>query len=100
MYSYSESGEFLDKLAVRMIQTQANLARKGHWTGGQPPFGFVRVRVMPDGSEEEMPRGKSVRQPGVAHGDWPEGLGQDPRMADGAGLVPREAVGLQADRLS
>ena len=25
MFAYSENGEYLDKLAVRMIQTQANL---------------------------------------------------------------------------
>ena len=64
MFAYSESGEYLDKLAVRMIQTQANLARKGHWTGGQAPYGFARVRVMADGSVQEMEHGTSIRQPG------------------------------------
>ena len=64
LYAYMESGEYLNKLAVRVIQTQMSLAKKGHWTGGQPPYGFVRVRVMADGTEQEMKRGTSIKQPG------------------------------------
>ncbi len=64
LYSYMESGEYLNKLAVRVIQAQIALAKKGHWTGGQPPYGFARFRVMADGSVQEMDRGTSIRQPG------------------------------------
>jgi hypothetical protein len=98
MFAYSESGEYLDKLAVRMIQTQANLARKGHWTGGQAPYGFARVRVMADGSVQEMEHGTSIRQPRVAHGNSRDRREQDPHLGHGAALVLREEVGLQADR--
>jgi len=64
LMSYSESGEFLNKLAVRVIEAQTSLARQGHWTGGQPPYGFIRVRVDASGNEIEMLPGTSIRSSG------------------------------------
>lgn len=48
-----------------MIRTQLQLAGKGYWTGGNAPYGFVRVLVNERGDVlEELPRGKRVRQAG------------------------------------
>ncbi len=64
LYSYTESGEFLNKLAIRVLESQIQLAKKGHWTGGRAPYGFVRVRVDADGTETEMADRTSIRRPG------------------------------------
>jgi DNA invertase Pin-like site-specific DNA recombinase len=62
--SYSESGEYLNKLALRVLESQVQLAKKGYWTGGRPPYGFVRVRVDADGTLTEMADRTSIRRPG------------------------------------
>ena len=64
MFSYIKSSEFLQDLAVRVLQVQGELARRGWWTGGRPPYGFARVRVFADGTTAEMPHGTSIRQAG------------------------------------
>jgi DNA invertase Pin-like site-specific DNA recombinase len=64
LFSYSESGEFLNKLAIRVLESQIALAKQGHWTGGRPPYGFVRVRVDADGTVTEMADKTSIRRPG------------------------------------
>lgn len=62
---YHESAEFLRKLGERVTGVHQMLAREGYRTGGDPPYGFVRVLVDAAGRElEELPKGKTVRQPG------------------------------------
>ena len=62
---YTESGNFLRNLAERVIQAHQMLARDGFRTGGDAPYGFVRILVDVDGNEvEELSKGKCVRQPG------------------------------------
>jgi hypothetical protein len=64
-FEYYESGEYLRKLAERVVVAQRNLAQGGYRTGGKPPYGFGRVLV--DGSGkilEHLPPGRRVRQPG------------------------------------
>src|SRR5581483_9646000 len=39
LLAYNESGDYLNKLAVRIIESKVNLARQGCWTGGRPPYG-------------------------------------------------------------
>ena len=45
MFDYHTSGEFLRQLSERIIRTQLQLAAAGYWTGGNPPYGFVRALV-------------------------------------------------------
>lgn len=64
-FEYYESGEFLRKLAERTIGAVEMLARQGFRTGGNPPYGFVRVLVDANGNVlEELAPGKTVRQAG------------------------------------
>ena len=65
LFEYHQSGEFLVTLAERVIAAQRTLALGGYWTGGDPPFGFVRVLVDANGNElEELLKGRRVRQAG------------------------------------
>jgi len=61
---YEKGGAYLDDLAVRVIEKQRSLAVLGYWTGGPPPYPFKRVRVLADGSEVDLPDGRSTREPG------------------------------------
>lgn len=62
---YYQSGEFLIALAERVLDGHRNRAKEGFRTGGDPPYGFIRVLVDSNGNElEELPKGKVVRQPG------------------------------------
>ena len=55
---YHQNGEDLRKLAERVLDTQQLLARDGYSTGGDAPYGFVRVLVDAAGNEimELVPR--------------------------------------------
>ena len=65
LFEYHASGEFLNSLAERMLIVQQHLAKQGYRTGGNPPYGFARVLVDPNGEEiEELPQGRIVRQAG------------------------------------
>lgn len=66
MISYHESGEYLLKLAERIIQAQRVLAKGGFWTGGRPPYGFERVLVDEKTNEvvEVISAGRYVRKSG------------------------------------
>lgn len=65
LYSYTESGEYLNKLAVRMVAVLKDVAEKGYWAGGRPPYGFMRVLVDANGNELcEMEHGTSIRREG------------------------------------
>jgi len=62
---YHSAGQDLKKLAERIVGCQRNLAEGGYWTGGRPPYGFVRVLVGPDGKEiRKLKEGERVRQRG------------------------------------
>jgi hypothetical protein len=64
-FDYFESGEFLRKLAERVIASKILIAKGGYWAGGRAPYGFVRVLV--DAAEtvlEELVDGRRVRQQG------------------------------------
>ena len=64
-FAYNESGAFLSKHAERVIETQRMLATAGFRTGGNPPYGFVRVLVGLNGDIlEELAPGRRVRQAG------------------------------------
>ena len=55
---YYESGEFLNKLAERIISAQRQLAEDGHRVGGNAPCGFGRVLVDASGQVlQELPKG-------------------------------------------
>lgn len=63
---YSEAGNFLQKLAERIVGAQIQVAQRGGWTGGRPPYGFIRIRVDAQGKElAELPEGRHVRQAGT-----------------------------------
>ena len=65
LLAYSQGGEEVRKLAECILVAQKDLARRGYRVGGNAPYGFVRVLVDDTGSIlEELPRGKTVRQPG------------------------------------
>jgi DNA invertase Pin-like site-specific DNA recombinase len=65
LYEYTQNGEFLTKLATRVVQTQMHLARQGFRTGGNAPYGFIRVLVDATGQEiMELPSGTTVRREG------------------------------------
>ena len=62
---YSANGDYLNKLAVRVLQAQIQNAKEGFRTGGYAPYGFIRILVDSAGRElEELPDGKTVRQHG------------------------------------
>src|SRR4051812_7590929 len=64
-FGYYESGEFLRKLAERVIAAQRLLAEGGYRTGGNAPYGFGRVLVDASGQIlQELPPGRTARQPG------------------------------------
>lgn len=64
-FGYYESGEFLRKLAERVISAQRLLAENGYRTGGNAPYGFGRVLVDSSGQiVQELPPGRTARQPG------------------------------------
>ncbi len=65
LLAYYQGGEELRKHAERVLGAQQQLAAGGYRVGGNPPYGFVRVLVDASGSIlEELPPGKTVRQPG------------------------------------
>jgi hypothetical protein len=65
LLGYYQGGEELLKLADRVLGFQKVLAEGGYRTGGNAPYGFVRVLVDSTGTIlEELPPGKTVRQPG------------------------------------
>ncbi len=59
---FYESGEFSRKLSERILLTHISLANKGYSTGGRAPYGFGRFLERPDGSFEEIPRGRRVKE--------------------------------------
>ena len=68
LFGYHASGEYLKNLADRIILGHRNRAQQGYRTGGNAPYGFVRVLVDPAGEVvEELPKGKVIRQ----EGHWP-----------------------------
>jgi DNA invertase Pin-like site-specific DNA recombinase len=65
LLNYHESGDFLNKLAERVLLAQRQLARDGFRTGGNAPYGFARVLVDASGQVlEELVPGRRVRQAG------------------------------------
>jgi hypothetical protein len=65
LYEYSQSGQFLADLAERVLRAHITLANNGYWTGGPPPYGFVRVLV--DGRDnvvQELTDGTYARRDG------------------------------------
>jgi Recombinase/Resolvase, N terminal domain len=65
IFGYHQGGEELRKHADRVLVFQRKLAEDGFRTGGNPPFGFVRVLVDSAGKTlEKLPPGKTVNQPG------------------------------------
>src|ERR1700687_1060846 len=65
LLGYYESGVFLTKLAERVLDKQRLLALEGFRTGGNAPYGFVRVLIDGRGQVvEELPPGRRVRQAG------------------------------------
>ncbi|HTQ40091.1 MAG TPA: recombinase family protein, partial [Pirellulales bacterium] len=67
---YHENGEFLRKLAERVLDTQRLLACEGYSTGGSAPYGFIRVLVDAAGQVVmELVPGRRVRQQGC-HVRW------------------------------
>lgn len=65
LLAYFASGKFLKVHAQRMIATFLYLASHGYRTGGNPPFGFGRFLVGPDGRIiQALPKGMVIRQAG------------------------------------
>ena len=65
LYEYTENGQFLQKLAIRVLQTQTRLAAQGYRTGGKAPYGFTRVLVDAAGAEvQELRDGMTARLDG------------------------------------
>lgn len=64
LLAYFASGRFLKVHAQRMIATFLHLASHGYRTGGNPPFGFGRFLVGPEGKIQELPKGMLIRQAG------------------------------------
>ena len=62
---YYMSGDFLRKLSERIITAQRHIASPGGWTGANAQYGCTRVLIDAQGNVlEELPPGRSVRQPG------------------------------------
>jgi hypothetical protein len=75
LLAYYQVGEELWKHAERVLGAQQILAEGGCRTGGNAPYGCVRVLVdAADNILEELPRGKTVRQPGCDVRDMPKFL--------------------------
>jgi hypothetical protein len=65
LLAYYQGGEELRKHAERVLLFQRVLAEGGYRVGGNAPYGFGRVLVDAGGNVlEELPPGKTVRQPG------------------------------------
>jgi hypothetical protein len=65
LLGYYESGAYLTTLAERVLEKQRLLAREGFRTGGNAPYGLVRVLVDAQGRVlEELSPGRRVRQAG------------------------------------
>lgn len=64
LVEFDASGKYLPDLAERVLRSQIALAKNGHWTGGNAPYGFKRVLVAPDGHARDLQRGERVRQAG------------------------------------
>ncbi|MBL9091591.1 MAG: recombinase family protein [Planctomycetaceae bacterium] len=65
LVEYYMSGDFLRKLSQRIIDAHRTIASMGCWTGGSAPYGCTRVLVDAKGNFlEELPPGRTVRQPG------------------------------------
>jgi hypothetical protein len=65
LLAYYQGGEELRKHAERVLGAQQKLAEGGYRVGGNAPYGFARVLVDAAGTVlEELPPGKTVRQPG------------------------------------
>jgi hypothetical protein len=65
LYDYTEAGDYLNRLAQRVIAGQIQCAQAGGWTGGRAPYGFVRVLVDADGKEiQELSDRMRIRKPG------------------------------------
>lgn len=62
LFGFHESGEFSRKLSERVLLTHIALASKGYSTGGRAPYGFGRFLERPDGTFEEIPRGRKVKE--------------------------------------
>ena len=40
-----------ETIAARVTDNMIGLAKKGYWTGGNPPYGYVRERIVVDGKK-------------------------------------------------
>jgi DNA invertase Pin-like site-specific DNA recombinase len=40
-----------ETIAARVTDNMIGLAKKGYWTGGNPPYGYVREQIMVDGKK-------------------------------------------------
>src|SRR5262245_44150482 len=65
LFGYYQGGEELRKHAERVLGFQLRLAEQGFRTGGNAPYGFIRVLVDAAGTIlETLPPGKRVQQAG------------------------------------
>lgn len=65
LYEYTQNGEFLTRLATRVVQAQVNLARRGFRADGSAPYGFTRVLVDAQGNEiQELAEKATIRREG------------------------------------
>ena len=73
LLAYSESGNYLNQLAERVILAHVPLAQGNFSTGGNAPYGHVRALFDPAGNfVEYLPKGRTVRQLGC-HVRWVPG---------------------------
>lgn len=62
---YYQSGDFLVKLAERIVSGNRKIAGMGHWAGGKAPYGFKRVFVNAAGEViQDLAPGQTMRQTG------------------------------------